>query len=133
MVLETLLRLCVTEPVILEKGFLLQKLGKWVNFHLVCSIIKIHVFAVFLHKSNIWEKSCFWDIGSGLFLRSGFSNQLFFQKKLMKQPYFLHVDVHSQKLTVDRKFLVGQCQKWYWSIWFQESKIAYICKINRWN
>ena len=35
---------------------------------------------------------------------AGFLNQLFFRNKLMKQPYFLHVDTNSQKLKVDPKF-----------------------------
>ena len=38
-----------------------------------------------------------------------FLNQLFLQSKLMKQPYFLHVDANSQKLKVARKFLI-----WAW-------------------
>ena len=41
---------------------------------------------------------------------AGFLNQLFFQNKSMKQPHFLYVDINSQKLKVNRKFL-----RWAWS------------------
>ena len=37
---------------------------------------------------------------------TGFFNQPFVQKKLMKQRNSLHVDRFSQKLKVDRKFFV---------------------------
>ena len=80
MVLETPKKLCVTESGILEKPFLPQKLGKWaknrpkigflnlkknldINFYWICSIRKIYIFAVFLHKSCIWQKSCSWGKG----------------------------------------------------------------------
>ena len=33
-----------------------------------------------------------------------FSNQLFLQDKLMKDPHFLHVDTNLQKIKVDQKF-----------------------------
>ena len=32
---------------------------------------------------------------------AGFSNQLFLQNKLMKDPHFLHVDTNLQKIKVD--------------------------------
>ena len=38
---------------------------------------------------------------------AGFFNQPYFQKKLMKQPGFLHVDTNSHKLKVDQKIWVG--------------------------
>ena len=41
---------------------------------------------------------------------AGFLNQLFIQNKLLKQPYFMHVDTNSEKLKVDRKFF-----DWAWS------------------
>ena len=36
-----------------------------------------------------------------------FLNQLFLQSKLMKQPYFLHVDTNSQKLKLLENLLFG--------------------------
>ena len=44
------------------------------------------------------------------FRYAGFLNQPLLQKKLMKQPLFLHVDTNSQKLKVDQKIF-----GWAWS------------------
>ena len=71
MVLETHMKLYVTESDFLEKNFLPPKLGKWIkngskkvlnllenlviNFYWICCIMKIYIFAVFRHKSHIWE------------------------------------------------------------------------------
>ena len=41
---------------------------------------------------------------------AGFLDQLFLQKKFMKQPDFLHVDTNSQNLKVVRKYF-----GWTWS------------------
>ena len=38
---------------------------------------------------------------------AGFSNQLFLQNKLMKQPRFFYVDTHSQKLKFTFFFWLG--------------------------
>ena len=63
----------------------------------------------------------------------GFLNQQFLQNKSLKQPNSLHVDTNSQKLKVDQKFLVGNDQKWVWSILPLDSKIDCISRMNRWN
>ena len=41
-----------------------------------------------------------------------FLNQLFLQNKSTKQPQCLHVDIKSQRLKVDQKFLFAYGQKW---------------------
>ena len=50
MVLETLMKLCVTNPDFLEKLFLSQKLGKWAKNRVFCIweklIPEIHVFFI---------------------------------------------------------------------------------------
>ena len=55
---------------------------------------------------------------------AGFSNQLFLQKKWMKQPYCKHADTNSQK------FLIGHGLKWVWPVSSQDSKIDCISRIN---
>ena len=80
MVLEILMKLYMTEPEFLEKKLLLlQKLGKWVknrpkigffnlksnlviNFHSVCSIMKIYIIWCVPAQILCWKKSFFWDI-----------------------------------------------------------------------
>ena len=43
-------------------------------------------------------------LGKVLFNQTaGFLNQIFLQGKSIKQPHFLHVDIDSQKLNVNRK------------------------------
>ena len=61
---------------------------------------------------------------------AGFLNQPFLQNKWMKQPNTFHVDTSSQKLKVDRKFLVVHGQKWVWPIWSLDSKINCILRMN---
>ena len=75
MVLESNLKLCVTESSFLEKFFSPQKLGKLTQngpktgifqfigkfghqFLLNLIYMKFIIFAVFLHKSHIWENFC---------------------------------------------------------------------------
>ena len=61
---------------------------------------------------------------------AGFLNQPFLQNKWMKQPNTFHVDTSSQKLKVDRKFLVVHSQKWVRPIWSLDSKINCILRMN---
>ena len=61
---------------------------------------------------------------------AGFLNQPFLQNKWMKQPNTFHVDTSSQKLKVDRKFLVVHGQKWVRPIWSLDSKINCILRMN---
>ena len=57
-------------------------------------------------------------LGKVLFNQTaGFLNQIFLQGKSIKQPHFLHVDIDSQKLNVNRKGLVGPGQKWVCPAW----------------
>ena len=42
---------------------------------------------------------------------AGFLNQVFLQRKSMKQPHFLHVEKNSQKLKVDWKVFGGALPK----------------------
>ena len=63
---------------------------------------------------------------------AGFLNQLFLQNKSIKQAYFFHVDINSQKLKVDCNFFVGHDQKWVWPIWSLDSKIDCISSMNAW-
>ena len=46
-------------------GYLNLKKNLVINLHWICSIKKL-LFAVSLHKSYIWEKSCSWDIGQNI-------------------------------------------------------------------
>ena len=79
-VFETYVVLCMTELEFLKKIFLLKKLGKWaeigpeigflsllknivINFSEFCLQWKFMLFALFLHKSHIYEKSGSWDMG----------------------------------------------------------------------
>ena len=71
---------------------------------------KFILFAVFLHKSYIWEKSCSWR--SKCYQQIRFLTQRFLQNKLVKEPQFLHVDTNSQKLKIYWKFLVRHGKKW---------------------
>ena len=52
--LETPMKLCVIDPDILGNFFFVPKLWEMGQ--------KFMLFAAFLHKSHIWEKS-FWDVG----------------------------------------------------------------------
>ena len=47
---------------------------------------------------------------------AGFLNQLFLQKKLMKQPHFVHVDINSKSEKLIEIILVGHGQKWMWLV-----------------
>ena len=59
---------------------------------------------------------------------TGFLNQLYLWKKMMKKPGFLHVDTNSWKLKVDQKILCGQ--KWMLPLWSEDSKIGCISRNN---
>ena len=37
-----------------------------INFYRIWSVMKIYIFAVFLHKSHIWENFCSWDMGQNV-------------------------------------------------------------------
>ena len=39
-------------------------------FYWICSIMKIDLFAVFLHKFHVWENFCSWDIGLNVLSQS---------------------------------------------------------------
>ena len=59
MLLETLMKLRVTEPDFFEKSFLLQKSGKWARNMSKMGFFEFkEKFDVILYKSYIWEKSC---------------------------------------------------------------------------
>ena len=98
MVLESHMKLCVTEPDFPEKYFFAPKVGKMgqkqgfvnflkdlaINIYWICSQWKYILFAV-----PVWAK---------MFSANqiaGFSYQSCFQKKSMKYPDFLHVDANS--------------------------------------
>ena len=58
-------------------------------------------------------------------------NQLFPQKKSVKQSHFFWFD--TEVLKVDQKNLFGHGQKWLQPFWFLDSKIDCILRLNRWN
>ena len=91
-----------------KQGFL-NLLKDVINFYWICSIMKIisFLFAMFPHKSYIWEKK--------IFLRYGpkYSKPIRWQDFLINHtsrtnqwnsPIFLHVYTNSHKLKVDQKF-----------------------------
>ena len=60
----------------------------------------------------------------------------FFKNLLFSKKYFLEkksVDANSEKLKVDRVFLVGHNQKWVWPTCSWDSRIDYVSRMNRWN
>ena len=91
------------------------------------------LFSVFLHKSHIWEKSCFWDIGENSLGQSDcrILKSTISPEEIDETALFLHVDKNSPKLKVDWKFLIGHGQKWVWPIWSQNFKIDGISRMNR--
>ena len=97
--------------------------------------MKIYIICSVPAQIYIWEKSCFCDIDQNGLSQSDsrIFNQPFIQNKSMKQRNSLHVATNSQKLKVDRKFLVGNCQKWVQPKWSLDSKIDCIYRMNRWN
>ena len=107
MVLETHMRLCVTDLVFLKKNILPPKLAKWAKDSVLWIYWKIlllifskfvlwwelMLLIVFLHKSQIWESTCFIDLRREMFSANhvtGFLNQLYLQNRSMKHFYFLH-------------------------------------------
>ena len=152
MVLETLMKLCRTELEFLEKAFFSSKnwgngpkIGKkWsflnlrkhlvIYFYWICSIMKICIIYCVPAQILYREKSFSWDIGQILSASqiAGFLNQLFLQNKFMKQPHLLSVDKNSQRLKVDQKFVGWSWSKWVWPVWFLDSKIDCIWRMNRW-
>ena len=112
------------------------------------------LFAVFLDKSYIWEKSCSWYRGQNTLSQSCFRflNQVFHQSKLMKQP---HYGLWTLKLMVSQEWVDGI--NWIFACWYRftkikswskiyrvslvkngcdqssQSKINFISRMNRWN
>ena len=68
---------------------------------------KFILFAVFLHKSHIWEKSGSWDMGQNALNQSDY--RIFKTNKSLEQndekAWFLHVDTDTWKVEVDWKIL----------------------------
>ena len=98
------------------KTLFAPKLGKWaknrvfwikkyvvINFHWICALMKIYIICCVPAQILCLEIVLINQI-------AGFLNQLFLQNKSIKQPHFLHVDIDSQKLNVNRK-----CFSWAWS------------------
>ena len=54
-----------------KQGFL-NLLKDVINFYWICSIMKIisFLFAMFSHKSYIWEKKFSWDMGQNILSQS---------------------------------------------------------------
>ena len=48
----------------------------------------------------------------------------------MKQTHYLIVNANLQKLKVYQDSLVGHDQKWVWPIWYVDSRIDCISRIN---
>ena len=69
MVLETHIKLYVTELDFPEKIVLNLLKNFVINFYKICSIMKIYI-AVFLHKPHIWENFGFWDMGQNVLSQS---------------------------------------------------------------
>ena len=59
-----------------------------------------------------------------------FLNQIYLQKKYMKQPHFLHSDSKSPKLKVDGNFWGGHGQERVQLVWSWESKSDCISRLN---
>ena len=124
--LESHVKLCLTEPEFFGKFFLLSKLGKWAQtgffefigkyshqfllnlvynenlYYLLCSCTNPIRRKIFVPE--IWTKMFSVNQVAGIF------NQPYLQNKSMKQPDFLHVDTNSLKLKVDQIFF-----GWEWS------------------
>ena len=47
---------------LLQNATFITNYDSIVSFLWICSLMKVYIFAVFLYKSYIWEKSCSWDI-----------------------------------------------------------------------
>ena len=94
---------------LLQNATFITNYDSIVSFLWICSLMKVYIFAVFLYKSYIWEKSCSWDICEKLSANqiAGFLNEPFLLNKSIKQLVFLHVDTNAQKLKVDRFFCFG--------------------------
>ena len=91
---------------LLQNATFITNYDSIVSFLWICSLMKVYIFAVFLYKSYIWEKSCSWDICENALCQPDcrILNELFLLNKSIKQLVFLHVDTNSQKLKVDRFF-----------------------------
>ena len=129
MVLETLVKSCLTDPEFLEKLFLLQKLRKWannwpkigffdfkekfvINFHWICSIMKSYIICC--DPAQI--------LGKILFLRyrskrcqpmrlQGFSiNYFSTTNRWYSLIFYMLIKIHKQKNLIEN-FLVGNVQK----------------------
>ena len=103
--------------------FLNLKKNVVINFHLICSTMKIYIIFCVTAQILYLEKILF------LRYRPKCSQpitdyRIFKSKKSMKQPHFLYVNTNSQKLKVDPKFfdralskigvanLVSRCSNW---------------------
>ena len=101
--LETHIKLCVAKPDFLGKFFCPQnwengsKKGQKQGFLNLLEDLVINFY---------WS----WSVILLANLITGFLNQLYLWKKMMKRPHFLHVDTDSWKLEVDWKIL-----GWAWS------------------
>ena len=121
MVLENLMNLCMTRPEFFEKKtfccknwgngpkigffeFFLKKLV--INFHWICSIIKIYIICCDPAQTRFWEKSCSWDIDQNALSQSDCRIN-----KFKRQRHFLHVDTNWQKSKADQNFLYEHGQE----------------------
>ena len=117
MVLETLIKLYLTEPDFLEKVFLTQKLGEMGqnrpkigfldlkkkfghSFHWICSTMKMYMICCIPAQTLYLRKILFMKQAKTLPANqiAGFSNQPFLQSKPMKEPNFLYFDTNFPKL-----------------------------------
>ena len=112
MVLETHLKLCVTDPDFLEKLFLPKKLGKWTRngpkarfFEFIAKFGHQFLLNLFNNRNIFLFLSCLvLEIGAKIFSANQnveFFYQPYFQNKSLKYLNFLHVDANPHKLKVD--------------------------------
>ena len=139
MVLETIMKFCMTAQDFFEKLILLLKLNLKknlaINFHWSCCIMTMYIICCVPSQILYWEKSCFWYIGENAFSQSNYRifKSTISVEQINEIASFVHVDRNLQKLKFVENFLIGHGQKWMWAIWSLDSKFGCYSRMNRLN
>ena len=77
-----------------------------INFHRICSVMKIYIICCVLAQILCWEKSCFWDTGQNALSQSDcrIFKSIISPEQVDEIAWFLHVDANSQKLKASWKY-----------------------------
>ena len=136
-----------------ENIFCRPKLGKWAKniFFLILRTIwslifpefalwwKFMLFFVFLHKSHIWEKCCFWDIGENALscwdyqiFKSSISPEERDETASLFACWCKFTKIKSCWKDFWLEKNENMSQKWVWPIWSVGSKIDCTSRKNWW-